>query len=319
MQKSSQKLNRKSIGNTSTKKSKSNISKLKPLLINEELEEVTNPLIKIIVYIEVCITNIFIYSVKLFTDLPRLLSYSTPYDKYIISKNVLIYSIIYLIIYQLSLRFNYKSPIFIKPILPVYTSYFTFILSLIGYIVCLKNKGDKSTSNDFEEYNNDNNSSNTDNYIEDTDEEDNDIDDWGTSELPTEYIKTSSIKDTMNIKHKTTKKTTKEKDIKETDIKDIELPTKPNLSSILDTKITKESVENLDSEYVEGGNIFSSLINSEEDNIPLVEENINIPLEQDYTPNINLLDILKDNSIFPNNTLDNTEDSDDDDDDVTIM
>ena len=301
--------------------------KLNPLQLQNELEGVSNPLIKIIIHVEVFVINIFIYSIKLFTDLPKLLAYITPYDRYIISKRVLIYSVIYLALHQISIRFWYKSPLFIKPIFPVYTSYFLIILAAIGYFLCLKHK--LSNQNESMEQENDSLYDDSDeDYIEDEDVEsgvnedyeyspyrheevEEEENDWGISELPIENTVTSKITQNMQKRPKTHKKA------KETSIEDIILPTKPSQSPVSKEDIPNKpmtSTTKQDAGNENNYNISQSSSNLHENDI---FENDTF-LKDDETeyeeiPSIDILSILKGNSIYKNDI------PDDDDDDITII
>lgn len=240
---------KKSIGSIEKDTEKLPPTKLEPLNISDELNDSPNILIKIVVCIEVYVINIFLNSIKLFTDLPKLLAYITDYSKYLIAQKVLLLSVIYVILHYLARHFG--KGIF-RPIFHVYVSYILVAISLVLYLFMLKHRNDDSDSEDSNNYYAVEDSDSA--YEEDIEDEDinyedsfsdtlnikekidiyyddNDSDDtnWGISDIPQKKSAKNSIVTKVQPKADTKKEMKKERISKATDISEINILTKPNI------------------------------------------------------------------------------------------
>lgn len=181
---------------------------LVPLNLDEELKGVSNVLIKFIVLLETLVLNTFIYSLSLISDLPRLLAYITPTNRFQIATISLIMAGIYNVLHLLSYRFSNAVFFIRKPMFHKYTAYTTLILALITFFVLLgskhkyENKSYVEEEGDLseEEYEEEENEEDVE-YVDTPDTTWNsgaEEKDWGISDLPVE----EESEDKINLKTK---------------------------------------------------------------------------------------------------------------------
>lgn len=287
---------------------------LKPINIDKELEGVDNFLIKVIVFVETFILNTFIYSIKLVTDLPKLLAYLTPVDRHRVTKSSFIMSIIYNILHLLSSIFGFRISFIPRPVFHRYTAITTLLITPLLLILSIKYKNKYILENpqEEEEYEEDeyvegyppnednedinqnrasNNFTRKENIVEANtwnDEEEYE-EEWGDNRLPKEPIQT--IKKEYKTMPKQSRNTPKE-------------PVTINNKTSETPPLKKESINSIktkESFFTEQVDKHSPFTESESDNT-----SGQTPSE-DY--NINIMNLLTGSGI--DISVNNTEDDDD--------
>lgn len=306
---------------------------LKPIDIDKELEGVENFLIKVIVFIETFVLNTFIYSIKLVTDLPKLLAYLTPVDRYRVAKSAFIMSIIYNALHLLTTMFGTRLSFIPKPVFHRFTAITTLVVTSLLLIISLKYSNKYILENPQEEDEEDEEDEYEDGYppsvdTKDTEQstkvpnftrkenieeantwnDDEEDEEWGDNRLPKE---TSQI---TKKEHKTVQKqliNTSKTPINKT--KPIGKP-HPTLtdSTLSDTQYNEDSQESILNNLQTKESLFTNQVDTSS---PFIESES--PVDESQEPledyNINIMNLLTGSGI------DISVSSTDDDEDIKLL